>query len=419
MKIFKILAVALVAMLGFTACNKECGHEFIEYDHSEALIGTWTYIAENGQAEAMVINPDGTFTTTGVAKGGYLYEEKGTIKVVNNKVSLVFEGDTEAIEGRLELVAGKSMSIVINEQYGVRLDYDYCANDLADEVVGMWVCNNVTWMDADMAINVYQADGKAYFTGFVGNAANGYEANVETRYKVIGDLMFQSNPMSYEGAPQYLVFRLNYSPNATELGDVLTNTTLMAFGDEVIEMKASMLRIKQYLELEGNKYDYIKTFVTNVKGADKDVEFMGYTFNFSKMDGVVLDKMLKTVLFAVQFPDANTIRYTCQYNDFNMEMDAPIEVDGNKMTIKMSERDAAYKDVDLYTFQDQDNTQMHMYMPTYAFETFFANMQIAFMSELGQLDKTDAAAVEEVFNSIDEAVETINLSLVMTKAVIK
>jgi hypothetical protein len=46
-------------------------------------------------------------------------------------------------------------------------------------------------------------------------------------------------------------------------------------------------------------------------------------------------------------------------------------------------------------------------------------MQIAFMSELGQLDKTDPAAVEAVFNSIDEAVETINLSLVMTKAVIK
>jgi hypothetical protein len=190
-------------------------------------------------------------------------------------------------------------------------------------------------------------------------------------------------------------------------------------GDNNVELRSSYLRIKQHLELPGMKYDYIKTFVSNVKGADKDVEFMGYTFNFSKMNGAVLDKMLKTVLFAVEFPDANTIRYTCQYNEFNMEMDAPIEVDGNKMTIKMSERDAAYKDVDLYTFQDQDNTQMHMYMPTYAFETFFANMQIAFMSELGQLDKTDAAAVEAVFNSIDEAVETINLSLVMTKAVIK
>lgn len=44
------------------------------------------------------------------------------------------------------------------------------------------------------------------------------------------------------------------------------------------------------------KYDYIKTFVTNVKGLDKDIEFMGTTFNFAEMDGVKLDKMLKTLL---------------------------------------------------------------------------------------------------------------------------
>ena len=408
MKIFKILAVALVAMLGFTACDKECEHEFIEVDYSKDIVGTWTAL-EADHSAAYIFNADGTMSTTGIDGEVYWEDEKGTYEVVNNKITMKFDSG-RIINGSFDIIPGQTISIVGEKG---RHTYQYCKEDLADEVVGMWVCNNVTWMDADMAINVYQADGKAYFTGFVGN---GYDANVETRYKVIGDLMFQSNPMSYEGAPQYLVFRLNYSPNATELGDVLTNTTLMAFGDEVIEMTASMLRIKQYLELPGMKYDYIKTFVSNVKGADKDVEFMGYTFNFSKMDGVVLDKMLKTVLFAVEFPDANTIRYTCQYNDFNMEMDAPIEVDGNKMTIKMSERDAAYKDVDLYTFQDQDNTQMHMYMPTYAFETFFANMQIAFMSELGQLDKTDAAAVEAVFNSIDEAVETINLSLVMTKA---
>ena len=35
MKIFKLMTVALVAMLGFTACNKDCGHEFIEYDYNE------------------------------------------------------------------------------------------------------------------------------------------------------------------------------------------------------------------------------------------------------------------------------------------------------------------------------------------------------------------------------------------------
>lgn len=113
------------------------------------------------------------------------------------------------------------------------------------------------------------------------------------------------------------------------------------------------------------KYDYIKTFVTNVKGLDKDIEFMGTTFNFAEMDGVKLDKALKTILFNVEFPDANTIKYSCYYKGQNMSMEAPIVVDGNKMTVKMSEKNAAYKDVDLYTFQD--NTQMHMYMHSTGF----------------------------------------------------
>ena len=131
MRKIKFLMLALVAVLGFTACDKDCDHNFIEYDYSEALVGTWTYFAENGQAEAMVINPDGSFAITGIMQGGHLYEEKGTIKVVNNKVSLVYEGDTEAIEGRLGLVAGKSMAIVINDEYDIRLTYDYCMEDLS------------------------------------------------------------------------------------------------------------------------------------------------------------------------------------------------------------------------------------------------------------------------------------------------
>ena len=168
MKIFKLMVVALVAMLGFTACDKDCDHNFIEHDQSEALVGTWTYIAEGGLAEAMVINPNGSFTTTGIMKGGYLYEEKGNIKVVNNKVSLVFEGDTDVIEGRLELVAGKSLSIVINEEYDIRLTYDYCANDLSDEILGMWVSElqAPTENGEAMIVHTFMDNGKATFTGF-------------------------------------------------------------------------------------------------------------------------------------------------------------------------------------------------------------------------------------------------------------
>lgn len=406
MKIFKILAVALVAMLGFTACDKECGHDFIEYDHSKDLVGTWTCLTAD-YSEALVINADGSVVSTGVEDGEYWEGVKGSIKTVNNKMTMTFE-DNDNWEGRFEMLTGEAFTIY--EENGESFTFRYCKKDLADEIVGMWV-----WVDSNngygtdnMAIQTYSKEGTAIFTASYDG--KGFTVNNESTYRVIGDLLIQHVP---NNNPSVMARRLTYKANATAFGDILT-----AY-DPSSDSTLSWLRISQSLDLAGKKYDYIKTFVSNVKGADKDVEFMGYTFNFAKMNGAVLDKMLKTVLFAVQFPDANTIRYTCQYNDFNMEMNAPIEVDGNKMTIKMSERDAAYKDVDLYTFQDQDNTQMHMYMPTYAFETFFANMQIAFMSELGQLDKTDAAAVEAVFNSIDEAVETINLSLVMTKSVIK
>ena len=204
MKIFKLMVVALVAMLGFTACDKDCDHNFIEHDHSEALVGTWTYIAEGGLAEAMVINPNGSFTTTGIMKGGYLYEEKGNIKVVNNKVSLVFEGDTDVIEGRLELVAGKSLSIVINEEYDIRLTYDYCANDLSDEILGMWVSElqAPTENGEAMIIHTFMDNGKATFTGF-GTFVDEYLVNEETTYKVIGDLLFFALPQDKIAEGEY------------------------------------------------------------------------------------------------------------------------------------------------------------------------------------------------------------------------
>ena len=410
MKIFKFMIVALVAMCGLNSCN-DCDHDFIEVDYSKDIVGTWT-VLEPEHSAAYIFNADGTMSTTGIDGEVYWEDEKGTYELVNNKITMKFDSG-RIINGSFDIIPGQTISIVGEKG---RHTYQYCKEDLADEVVGMWVCNNVTWMDADMAINVYQADGKAYFTGFVGNAANGYEANVETRYKVIGDLMFQSNPWKLDGAPQYLVFRLNYSPNATELGDVLTNTTLMAFGDEVIEMTASMLRIKQYLELPGMKYDYIKTFVTNVKGEDKDIPFLNTSFNFAKMDGSIIDKFLKSILFTVEFPEANKIKYSYLLEGKNIVIDAPIEVDGNKMTIKMSANNPAYQDVDMYAFQDQDNTQMHWYMPTTSFEKFFGNTSVALMLGYGQLDKDDTEGIANVYKTIADAVESINLSLVMTKA---
>ena len=412
MKIFKFLAVALVAMLGFSACEKDCGHDFIEHDFTQDIVGTWTYL-EEGQAEAMVINPDGSFEVTGVMKGGNgsLYEEKGTIKVVNNKASLVFEGDGDVIEGRLELVAGKSLSIVLNEENDIRLTYNYCENDLSDEILGMWVCHEgLPGVENDMAIKNYSEDGKYTLTTQASSFIDKDVVMAPGDYKIVGDLLFMSV------APQCLAARLTYTPNGTTLGDIMTETLYAPSENGDVYLTSTWLRVKQSLDLADQKYDYIKTFVTNVKGEDKDIPFLNTSFNFAKMDGSIIDKFLKSILFTVEFPEANKIKYSYLLEGKNIVIDAPIEVDGNKMTIKMSANNPAYQDVDMYAFQDQDNTQMHWYMPTTSFEKFFGNTSVALMLGYGQLDKDDTEGIANVYKTIADAVESINLSLVMTKA---
>ena len=412
MKNLKLLVVAFVAMFGFIACDK---HVSNDHDHSADLVGTWTCLTEN-YAEALIIKADGTAVSYGVEDGKYWENVKGTVTVKENNITMIFEDD-DNWTGHFDVIPGMAFSLF--EENGERYIYQYCGNDLADEIVGMWVCNDgLPEEENDMVIITYSADGKMTMTTQASTFIPDDFVNHVCDYKVVGDLLFKLFPKENfaEGGNPYLVSRVIYTPNGTSLGDVLIENQHTPTENGVMELTFSFLRVKQNLELPGMKYDYIKTFVSNVKGLDKDIEFMGTTFNFAKMDGVKLDKMLKTLLFTVEFPDANTIKYGCHYNNEPMSMQAPIAVDGNKMTVKMSQRDAAYKDVDLYTFQDQDNSQMHMYMHSTAFVNFFGNMQIAFMSELGQLDKTDANAVKAVFDGIDAAVESINLSLVMTKA---
>ena len=133
------------------------------------------------------------------------------------------------------------------------------------------------------------------------------------------------------------------------------------------------------------------------------------------MDGSIIDKFLKSTLFAVEFPDANTLKYSFLVNGQSNPMTAPIQVEGNKMTIKMSEN-GPFQDVEIYTFQDQDNTQMHLYMPTSSFEKFFANTSVHVMLGNGQLGKNDTEAIAAVYKNVADAVESINLSIVMTRA---
>ena len=82
----------------------------------------------------------------------------------------------------------------------------------------------------------------------------------------------------------------------------------------------------------------------------------------------------------------------------------------------MSANNSVYRDIEVYMFQDQDNTQMHMYMPVKSFENFFGNVTAAVLAKNGELNLDDADAVAEHYAKIEAAIETINLSFIFKAA---
>ena len=406
MKIFKLMAVALVAMLGFTACDKDCDHNFIEVDHSKDIVGTWTCL-ETDYASALVFTADGSAISMGVGGNEYWENIDGNYSIENNNLLISFESGYN-VDVRIDLIPNEYLSIV--DKDGNRHTYHYCTNDLSDEILGMWVSmgEEAGPDEESIAINTFDKNGKSYLTAFM-DGVDEYVVNMEGDYKVVGDLLIKFVKGDSDTPTSYIVMGLDYMPNGTALGDIMT-MHMPAYG-----AKPTFLRIKQHLELPGMKYDYIKTFVSNVKGEDKDIPFLNTSFNFAKMDGSIIDKFLKSTLFSVEFPKANEIKYSFLVDGKSNFMSAPIEVEGNKMTIKMSAK-GPYHDVVVYTFQDQDNTQMHMYMPTTSFEKFFANTSVHVMLGNGQLKENDTEEIAGVYKTIADAVESINLSIVMTKA---
>ena len=398
------MAIALVAMLGFAACEKDCNHDFIEVDHSKDLVGTWTCL-EPDHSAAYIFNADGTVSTTGVDGEGYWEDVNGTYSVVNNKITMAFESGHN-IEGSFDLIPGQTFSFV--DKTG-RHTYSYCKEDLADEVVGMWVSTGANVDGAEnVAIQTYQNDGKAYFTGGFAPEENGYETKTESTYKVIGNLMIQKMPAGATVA--YITRRLTYVPNGTTYGDILICES------SILGTTTTWLRVKETLDLADKNYDYSNIYVTNVKAKDAEFEFAGQTLNLATMDGSVLDKMMKNLLFNVSFPSADKIVYNYYYNGENVPMPSPIVVDGNKMTIKKSVNNPACKDINVWTFQDKDNTQMHMYMPVKSFENFIANTAVEMLANEGKLDLNDAAAVKAIFDEVEAAIETINVSFIFKTA---
>ena len=406
-KIFIFCMIALVAMVGLNSCSDDCNHDFIEHDYTQDLVGTWSIIGPD-RAEALVIKADGTMEFTCVDQGEY-YEGTARYEVVNNRMKLMWDDGTTD-EGRLDVVRGVNFSMTIDEETGAGFYYAYCPEDLSDKMVGSWMYQT----DMTSEIHSYYADGTADCRAYY-YMDEPYESLITGTYKVIGDILFET--MVYgEGEDAVLSFasRISYKPDGSPFGDVMTSHSLGMNGEELEEYDAAVVRVKPAIDQAGKQYDYKETKVTNVKGDDMDINFMGYTFNFAKMDGSGLDAMLKTLLFHIEFTDANTLRYTYQQNNGKETFDVPVEVEDYKVTVKMSAKMPTLKDVVFYAFQNEGGNQMHLCMDKAAFVNFYTNMQAMLMEATDeQFDITDAEAVNAIHNHIDQAVETIKVSFVM------
>lgn len=403
---FFTMSLLVLLMACFTACENRYA-----VDHTADLVGTWTCLKEDF-AEELVIKADGSALSTG-CDGEEIWENVlGNIAVKNGVITMAFE-DGNHFKGHFDIIPGIAFSIYTEQ--GEMMTYNYCAKDLSNEVIGMWVCNDgPVELENGMTIQNFDKNGTYSFTG-MDRTCGEFIVNGQGTYKVAGDLLIQSRPGNHleEGELPYILSRMVYAPNSTKLGDVLTLKEYTYMANNVLEANTSLLRVKKYLELPGSKYAYSATYVSNITGEDKNFDFLGNIVNFAKLDGTGFDKFMKSVLFNIEFTDAHTLTYKYLINGENIVVSPSIQVDGNKMVILMSQVDPIYRDIELYAFQDADKSQIHWYFPTTAFENFFANMSVAAMINKGYINTTDTDAIANIYNTIADAVHTINLSIVL------
>ena len=400
----KFLSLSLVALL--MACFTACESKY-DVDHTAHIVGTWTYIGPN-YAEALVIKEDGSVLSTGVEDGEYWENVAGTIKIKGNVATMTFEDGDNAI-GHIDVVPGIAFSIY--EEDGEEWTFNYCAEDLSDEIVGMWVSNDGVKENMGMTIQTFTKDGKAYFTGEA--QFTGPTLNIEVAYKVVGDLMFQRMlDEDREVLQNSFATRLTYASNGTSLGDIMTQiTNLVEDNLEVVEYKSSWIRVKEGLNFTGKTYDYSAAYVTNAKGKDEDFTILNGTFNIDNINAGDFDVILGAGLYCVEL-NANSIKHKSRPYGEDVEVVTPITVDGNKVTLDFSTLYPALRKVDMYMYQSVNDSQLHMYMHTNAFINYFANLEVMSLLKYGEIDPTDAAAVEKVFTNMEARVESINVSWV-------
>ena len=398
-----------MAMFGFIACDK---HECNDHNHSADLVGTWTCLTAD-YAEALVIKADGSALSTGVEDGEYWENIAGNIVVKDGKVTMTFE-DGDNFEGYLDVVPG--IAFTIHDKEGEYYTFNYCKEDLADEVVGMWICNEGLSLEANgMAIQSYTENGKTYLTTAASPATGNAVTNAEAEYRVIGDLMIfnhLSDKTFLPGVTQNYAVRLTYVPNANSLGDMMYMSVYSPTNDKYEKITTSWLRAKQSLNLTGKTYDYSSAYVTNAKGTDEDFSIFAHTFNMAKIDAGDFDVMLRSVFFCLE-TDANSIKQHFLVDGVEGSIETPIVVVGNKVTIDYSDVNPALRKVEMYMYQDADDSQLHMYMHTDAFINYFANLEVVTLLQAGKINQSDAAAIEKVFADMEARIESINVSFVL------
>ena len=399
MKNLKLLVVALVAMFGFIACDK---HECNDYDHSADLVGTWT-CHEAGYAEALVIKADGSVLSTGVENGEFWENVKGNIVVENGNITMTFE-DNDNFKGHFDIVPGVAFSIFTEE--GDHMTYYYCKKDLSDEIVGMWI-----WHGGENAtIQTFTEDGKLITT----SAASGLHDNLKqqvSEYKVVGDLRFHIFLEETIDHDRCVPARLIYTPNGTTVGDVMSINFYATTTGDFVETTKSFIRVKEGLNLTGQKYAYSSAYVTNAKGTSEDFTILGNSFNISNIKGSDFDVVFGKDLYTLEV-NANSIKHTFHPNGQEFEIITPITKDGNKVTLDMSAVNPACRKVEMYMFQDSDDSQLHIFIPTHAFVNYVVNLAFPSLIENGQLDPTDAATVEKLYADMEAHIESINVSFV-------
>ena len=409
MKLFKLLAVSFAIMIGFGSCTEDCNHDFIEHDHSQELVGTWSIIGPN-YAEALIIKEDKTMQWITSDAGEYS-ETTARYEAVNNRMTIFWEDGT--IEnGRLSVVPGCDFIMTLDEETGGGYYYAFCYEDLSDKMVGSWLIQT----DITSEIHSYYADGTTDCKAYYYHLDEPFETYMEGTYKVVGDMLFDN--AVYGDKTYCYASRISHTPNGSPFGDVMTSLSLgMNDEYEAVDHFTKIVRVSPSLDLAGKKYDYKETIVTNVEGEDKDINFMGYTVNFAQMDGSELDKLLRALLFDIEFPDANTINYSYHQNNGKQPLDAPINIEGNKITIAMSQKVPTLKDVVFYAFQSVNGNRLHLCMDKTAFVNFHTNMQAKLMEATNeQFDIANADAVDAIYNTINSAIQAIKVNFVMEKA---